>query len=278
MLLKEGTCMQVNSVVNLQIIQKKQNFKGSFVNSSPFLNFPSYKPISLETFKAYASPLITQGYKEIETFDVPCVGQGKLYELANGHKIAIVQKPGPTVINTFVKAGRHESLISGHLLEHLLYESNNEVDSKSLSDFFVKYGIKRRATTWDNYTNYYMQYPFNDLKGITDLDIEQGSSNDLSKIIPDLQTMIEHRDDLELGDIVNFDVTDRFNQIIDKLEKITSITLKQFPDCADEAEYALTSPNELVAFAMQKRQNHEYDQDFIEILNELGIPQMNNNL
>lgn len=158
--------MQINNVISSQIIQKKQNFKGSSVSSSPFLNFPNYKQVSLNVSEAYASPQITQSYKEIETFDVPYVGQGKLYELANGHKVVIIKKNGPTVINTFVKAGRNESLINSHLLEHLLYEPNNKVESKTLSDFYIKHGIERRAMTWDNYTNYYMKYPFKDSKSI----------------------------------------------------------------------------------------------------------------
>ena len=77
--------MNIRSVVNAQFVQKQQNFKGSSANSSPFTDFPSYQSIPLDASKAYASSQITEGYREIETFDVPYVGQGKLYELKNGH-------------------------------------------------------------------------------------------------------------------------------------------------------------------------------------------------
>ena len=79
--------MQINSVVISPITKNKQNFKGSSANSSTFSTFPSYQPIPLELSKAYTSPQITQGYKEIGTFNVPYIGQGKLYELSNGHKV-----------------------------------------------------------------------------------------------------------------------------------------------------------------------------------------------
>ena len=67
--------MQINSVNSARIVQKQQNFKGSSVNSNPLSSSPSYQPMPLEASKAYASPQITQGYKEIETFDVPYIGK-----------------------------------------------------------------------------------------------------------------------------------------------------------------------------------------------------------
>lgn len=161
--------MKIDTVNKFQIFKQRKSFKGNSANSSPFSNFPSYQSIPLNGSKAYISTQINQSYRALETFDVPYVGQGKLYELSNGHKIAIVKKNGPTVINTFVKVGRNESLVESHLLEHLLYEPHNDIESKSYFDFFIKNGIKRRAETWDNYTNYYMQYPFNDSKEIDNL-------------------------------------------------------------------------------------------------------------
>jgi len=107
---------------------------------------------------------------------------------------------------------------------------------------------------------------------ITDLNIEETNEN-LSKTLPDLQNIIEHKQDLEIEDIVDNKVINKFNQIIQKLEKISLITLRQFSDCSEEAIYALTSPNELVAFAIQKSKSHHYSKDFIDILKSIGLPE-----
>src|SRR5574344_2262526 len=116
--------MQINNVVNLQNIQHQQNFKGSSANSSPFSDFPNYHPIPLNTSQAYASPQITEGYREIETFDVPYIGKGKLYELSNGHRVVIIPKPSKTYISTIVGAGildePAEKKDIAHLTEQLL--------------------------------------------------------------------------------------------------------------------------------------------------------------
>jgi len=44
----------------------------------------------LTAYTAYTMPIKTCGYKEIETFEVPDVGKGKVYELNNGHKVVIL--------------------------------------------------------------------------------------------------------------------------------------------------------------------------------------------
>ncbi len=97
--------MQINNVVNLQNIQRQQNFKGSPANSSVENNSPNYQTAPLNVSKAYAAPQITEGYKEIQTFDIPYIGKGKLYELANGHKVILVPKASKTYITTIVGAG-----------------------------------------------------------------------------------------------------------------------------------------------------------------------------
>lgn len=160
--------MQVNSVVNYQIMPKQQNFKGSSANSvsSPFSSFQTYSPVPLETSKAYTSPQIKEGYREIETFDVPYVGKGHLYELANGHKLAIVQKPGPFVINTSVNAGFEDADTTSHFVEHLVYNFDSQIDNESFASFQRRLGLDGNATTHDDHTNYWMKYPFNDKETI----------------------------------------------------------------------------------------------------------------
>lgn len=158
--------MQINSVVNSQIIQRQQNFKGSSVTSSPFTDFPTYQQISLNTSKAYVLPQIANRYREIETFDVPYVGKGKLYELANGHKVAIVPKSGPFIINTCVKVGQDNDPVISHFVEHLVYNFDTPIENETFAAFQRKLGIDGNATTHSDYTNYYMKYPFDDKETI----------------------------------------------------------------------------------------------------------------
>ena len=162
--------MQINSVGNLQIVQKKQDFKGSSATSSSFSSFPSYQPIPLEASKAYASPQINQGFKEIETFDIPYVGQGKLYELANGHKLAVIPKKGTSfTINTCVKAGKEQEPVVSHFLEHLVCDVNKKIDGQTVSDFLKDIGGTYQATTHAEYTNYIFNAPIDKHEDINKL-------------------------------------------------------------------------------------------------------------
>lgn len=107
---------------------------------------------------------------------------------------------------------------------------------------------------------------------IPTINFEGELEEDLSKTIPDLQNMIDYRYDLNVENVISDEIIAKFNQIMQKLEKITCITLKNFSDCPDEVEYALISPKELVAFAIQKRKNHKYDNAFLDLLQKLGMP------
>lgn len=155
--------MQINSVVNSQFIQRKQNFKGSSANSSPFLEQTEYKPIPipLDASKAYASPQITGGYKELETFDVPYIGKGKLYELANGHKVIIVPKPSKTYISTIVGVGFSDEPSDkkdiAHLTEHLLANYwHNASQTSEITKTLKVTGAIANANTNDCLTTYHI--------------------------------------------------------------------------------------------------------------------------
>jgi len=111
---------------------------------------------------------------------------------------------------------------------------------------------------------------------IDDLNVEPEVNDYICRIIPDVKNIINNSDNPLNGSILDSKTIARFNQIIEKLERITQITLKQFPDCEDEACYALTSPKELIAFSIQKSHNRKYDKIFIDMLDALGLPNNNN--
>lgn len=159
--------MQIKNTINSQIVQKQQNFKGgstvSGVNSNANLTDKSCPTIPLDVSKAYASPQITQGYKEIETFEVPYVGKGKLYELANGHKVILIPKLGPTNIYTSVGAGNMNEPAAtkeiSHLLEHLLADYCTKPKTKEVENILSMTGSEYNASTSDIFTDYYIKAP-----------------------------------------------------------------------------------------------------------------------
>lgn len=159
--------MQINRLTNSQIIHKRQGFKGN--ERSPYSAFPIYQSIPLNVSKAYAFPQIKQGYKQIEVFDVPYVGKGKLYELTNGHQLVVIQKPGTFVLNTCVKAGHDKEPVTGHFLEHLIYNLNNDVDGQTLYNTLDDMGTTHKAATDSSYTTYTLSTPFNDPESIEKL-------------------------------------------------------------------------------------------------------------
>lgn len=114
-----------------------------------------------------------KNYKIKQIFSVPYIGKGVIYELKNGHQIVIINKKGPTTINTFVKTGfqndpeRKEH--SNHFLEHRIYNNDNQTEYGKFSEFCSEHGIEAGATTHENYTNYLMKYAYNDKETMSKL-------------------------------------------------------------------------------------------------------------
>ncbi len=179
--------MQINSVVNSQIIRHQQNFKGSSANSSSFSSFPTYQQIPLNTSKAYVSPQITEGYKEIKTFKLPDIGEGKVYELSNGHKIILVPKMGQTVIHTYIGVGENNEPAnlkeSSHLLEHLVSDYCTNPKTNEVKNILDKIGAECNAHTDETYTGYYIsalvENP-NDLEDLINIQAQTLAHKDFS--------------------------------------------------------------------------------------------------
>lgn len=165
--------MQVNSVVNLQNIQYRQNFKGDSANTNSYSNLPNYQPIPLDTSKAYASPQISKGYKELQTFNLPYLGEGELYELDNGHKIILVPKMGQTIIHTYVGVGENNEQTnlkeSSHLLEHLVSDYCTNPKTDEVKTALDKIGANCNAHTDQCFTSYYINASITNAKDFEDL-------------------------------------------------------------------------------------------------------------
>lgn len=152
--------MQIQKIS--QNICKMPNFKSNLASSDVINQEKTYAPIPTETAKAYATTQVTP-YKELETFEIPNLGKGKMYELQNGHRVILVPKIGPTMINTYVKVGYlnepEKMRESSHILEHILANNLLKADDKGTEDILAKTGGFYNATTTDLFTNYYLQAP-----------------------------------------------------------------------------------------------------------------------
>ncbi|MDD3437291.1 MAG: insulinase family protein [Candidatus Gastranaerophilales bacterium] len=204
----------------------------SNTSTSPFSDFTVYKPMPSSIPQAYAAPQITQGYREIGTFDVPYIGKGKLYQLANGHKVAVIPKEGASfTINTCVKTGKKEAPIVSHFLEHLVCDIDKEVDGQTVSDFLNDIGGTYQASTRKNHTNYLFNAPINNKDDINKLikiqsKFFQSPDLSLSRIEKEKQILISENavtnngDDNQEDEKINYLMLNRLFNLDEKPEKI----------------------------------------------------------
>lgn len=140
--------------------QQKENHTLTFRAFEPFMTMP------LDTAKSYFSPLITQGYREIDTYKVPDVKESKLYELSNGHKVLVFQKNGPMVINTSVKTDDRLYNPVRHLVEHLIFKGKNQIGTKYFHELERNLALKTAAESSPFSSNYSIKYSFDDKSDI----------------------------------------------------------------------------------------------------------------
>lgn len=108
-----------------------------------------------ESFRAYLAGNSLAACKQIDSFKIPYLGLGKVFELNNGHKIIFVHKGGPTVIRSYVKAGAfnepHSIKGISHLIEHLVAKKVEQLNNL---------GVSCNASTSTDCTQYYLKMPF----------------------------------------------------------------------------------------------------------------------
>ena len=92
----------INNNYQLNHQKVKKNTFETFVPQNSL-----YPTIPLNVSKAYATPQLYPEYKVLETFKLPNTGEGKVYQLRNGHKVIVLPKKGLTTINTYVGAGAY---------------------------------------------------------------------------------------------------------------------------------------------------------------------------
>ena len=140
------------------VINKPDTNKKSVVFNSIYAGNNKESAKLREIFRSFLINDKTKGYIELQTFKAPYIGEGKIYQLSNGHKVVILPKPGPTVVTTFVKAGmlNEPPEVQGisHLLEHYISGRINKSKSANGRDSVNSMGVDFSGATALTHTGF----------------------------------------------------------------------------------------------------------------------------
>ena len=193
---------QINTLSNYVVYKKNK------INKEVFGNFTcenSLEPtIPLNVSKAYASSQLYPEYKVLETFKLPNTGVGKVYQLRNGHKVVVLPKKGPTVVNTYVRAGwdneKADKRECAHLLEHVLGNRILTPQNPNTQKIVQELSLYVNAATNNDYTHYYIEAPIadsSDLENIIKLQYETIKQEELDEKIVEKEKNIIHQEAYE---------------------------------------------------------------------------------
>ena len=193
---------QINTLSNYVVYKKNK------INKEVFGNFTcenSLEPtIPLNVSKAYASSQLYPEYKVLETFKLPNTGVGKVYQLRNGHKVVVLPKKGPTVVNTYVRAGwdneKADKRECAHLLEHVLGSRILTPQNPNTQEIVQELSLYANAATNNDYTHYYIEAPIadsSDLENIIKLQYETIKQEELDEKIVEKEKNIIHQETYE---------------------------------------------------------------------------------
>ena len=150
----ENVSCSINNNYKLNHQKVKKNTFESFVPQNSL-----YPQIPLNVSKSYAIPQLYPEYKVLETFKLPNTGEGKVYQLRNGHKVIVLPKKGTTAIYTYVGAGWNNEPPNkreiAHLLEHLLAARKYKKNNNELEKIYDTLALLNNAGTADSYTKYF---------------------------------------------------------------------------------------------------------------------------
>lgn len=120
---------------------------------------------TLESLKAQKLAVAPISYSFVRDIKLPFSNSAKLYRLANGQKVAILEKKGPTVLETYFNVGSMNEQDSqrgiSHFNEHMAFNGSKDPNGNGLGvgDFFRlvnKMGASTNASTGFAQTNYFI--------------------------------------------------------------------------------------------------------------------------
>jgi len=151
--------ININNTSNISIVKPKSDMVAQgAVSSNPIVSNQSATPV----YPVYA-PIQPKAAKKVGEAKIPDAGNAQIYELANGQKLVVLTKKGPTTINTFVKVGsiNETDNIRGisHFIEHNLFNGSSELQPDQFVGDVKKMGGVYNASTGFASTNYFISSP-----------------------------------------------------------------------------------------------------------------------
>lgn len=150
------------STVNNNIRQSKDN-KNVLAPPAENNTLPNIQPDF-----AVKTPM---AYSKLGEFDIPCGLKGSLYKLANGQRVVLIPKDGPTVVKTYVNTGsmNEPDNLRGisHYIEHNLFNGSEGLEAGEFFQKVDQMGASTNASTGFSETNYFIR---SNLLGKNDLE------------------------------------------------------------------------------------------------------------
>lgn len=158
--------MEIN---NLGINSYKYvNFKGAEQKQQENTNSPEINIYQTSPITPVYTPITLKGPEKIGEVSIPYAKKAQVYKLANGQTAVILNKKGPTTINTYVKVGsfNEPDNIRGisHFIEHNLFNGSKELKPNQFVTETHKMGAIYNASTGFASTNYFLTSPVHSQK------------------------------------------------------------------------------------------------------------------
>lgn len=145
--------MASNITLNKQIKKQNPSFASDVVQNNQVEKLSNVTPDY-----NVSTPI---GYNFIEDVKISDKLTAKCYKLANGQKVVILPKDGPTVVKTYVNTGSFNEPDNlrgiSHYIEHNLFNGSETLGDKVFFDEVNKMGANTNASTSFSVTDYYIE-------------------------------------------------------------------------------------------------------------------------
>ena len=163
-----------NNFAQVQSTYAQNPYTASFYNQSVVYPFnPLY------------TPDVPKNYRLLEQFNSPSGDKVNLFQLSNGHKVAIMPTKGKaTIVKTFLDGGsmNEDDKLRGisHCIEHCLFKGSSKLKDGDVFKLTSLMGASTNASTDYAQTDYYITAPYmsekllhiNDLHVVYKTDLE----------------------------------------------------------------------------------------------------------
>lgn len=154
----------INLYNNFSISKTQPSFKGNEAVSQSQTDTstvtPPIKAQSSEAIKSQIGIKTPISYNFLGDFEIKNAGTAKLYKLANGQKVVILNKKGPTVLKSYFNVGsmNEPDRLRGvsHFDEHMAFNGTDNLEAGEFFKITNKMGAITNASTGFSLTDYYI--------------------------------------------------------------------------------------------------------------------------